>query len=157
MWFFRFLSMGCATSDSWRQPSQLQQSLPSHGTVNGRSTSDFRTTPIFPSIPSLLTLDQAILATAKKSVSLTALRNFELHLNRHRIYSPPTLNGTVGAGMERLHLRREGVLLQRNWRKLIEKPQDSLLYQKADRAFGDNVSCLAQIKHPLLKKLFLFY
>lgn len=163
MWLFRFLCLSCATCDSWGQPSQLQQSLPSHGTGNGRSTSDFRTTPIFPSVPSLLTLGQAILSAAKNQFHLQCWGTLNsiwtdakfTHTTQPTllVYSP-TLNETAGAEMERLHLRNEG-FLQRNWRKLIEKPQDSLLYQKTDRAFGDNVSCLPQIKHPLLKKRFL--
>lgn len=141
--------------DSWRHPSQLQHSLPSHGTGNGRSTSDFRTTPIFPSVPSLLTLEQAILATAENQHHLQCWET--LNSIWTEFASQPTLNGTTGSGGEEWKdsIWEGKVFLQRNGRKLIETAQDPLLYQKADRDFGGNVNCLPQIKHPLLKNRFL--
>lgn len=68
--------------------------------------SDFRPTPVFPSVLSLLTLGQAIPATAKFSFIYTAEKlrtQFEQMINLlHNHDSFLTLNGTAG-GMEKLH------------------------------------------------------
>lgn len=71
---------------------------------------------------------------SKKLVSLTVLRNFELHLNRYRIYFITNTKRDSGGGWKDC-IWEGKVFLQRNWRKLIKKAQDSLQHQKGRQGF----------------------
>lgn len=127
-----------------------------HPAAAGRSSSsDFRTTPVYPSIPSLLTLGQAVFATAKISFIYSA-ESFERNLNSWWIsfitmILPNTEWGSKGSGKFALEDRR---LFPKQVKKAYWESLEHLHYaKKADRAFGDTVSCcLPRIKHPLPKR-----
>lgn len=59
----------------------------------------------------------------------------------------------VGEGDGKIPFEKGRVFWKETEENLLRKLRT--LYQKADRDFGDNVSCLPQIKRPLLKKRFL--
>lgn len=91
---------------------------------------------------------------SKKLVSLTVLRNFELHLNRYRIYFITNTKWDSG-GDGKIAFEKGRFFCKETEENLLRKLRTLYCTKKADRAFGDNISCLPQIKHPLLKKRFL--
>lgn len=109
---------------------------------NGRSSSsDSRTTPVYPSVPSLLTLGQAIFATAKISLIYDA-ENSECNLNRWWIsfitMILPNTEWDKGGGKFALEDRR---LFPKQMKKAYWESLGHLYYaKKAERAFGDTVS-----------------